>query len=170
MSYKLYGVLSNLAYKKHRPKKLWGYEKEEETPEHVLYHNPTTKHSIISIRGTDNLDDVLTDIQTPFKDTQRHKKELDFYDEMNKKYKNISLTGHSLGGNLADYITKQRKNTNSVVFNPFIIGDASTRTKILKTPLDPASILTSSEKKSLIGQQKDKSSHTINQFAGLIEE
>lgn len=166
---KLYSVMSNLVYKKKRPSKIWGYQKEEETPEHVLYFNPITKHGIISIRGTKNIDDIVTDVKIPLiGETDRHKSELKFYDDMKSKYKNVTLTGHSLGGNLSDYISKKR-DTNAITFNPYILGEASKKNVIFRTKHDPVSILTSSKNINIVKKQEDKDLHTINQFVELIE-
>lgn len=88
---------------------------------HKVYHNPNSKKSIIGYKGTTNYKDVLTDIEAIGLNDYEHK---DFkyaynvFDKVNEKYGNdISTSGHSLGGSLADRVAA-KNDKQSVVFNP----------------------------------------------------
>lgn len=85
----------------------------------------TGNKAIIGFRGTDptNIYDLNADAQLatgidkllPLQ--TRLSRAEDLYNATKNKYNNIELTGHSLGGYLADYIGR-KNNEKSVVFNP----------------------------------------------------
>ena len=102
---------------------------------------------ILAYRGTrpTNLDDLNADVSilTGLHKTDiphpRFTEALDHYTKVKNKYDNVDLTGHSLGGTLADYVGRSSGN-KTVVFNPgetilsssLITGDTS-KTRVYRT-------------------------------------
>lgn len=83
----------------------------------AVYNNSKTGEAYIGYRGTKDLDDVKTDLTN--KDgnilagtqnkSDRFKASLDKYDAMKKKYGKIKgVAGHSLGGAIGSYISRER--------------------------------------------------------------
>jgi hypothetical protein len=75
----------------------------------VLY-NPTSKKLLYNIAGTHNLKDWATDAYLLFgkvKDTNRYKEADNTLSQAKKKYGvSATITGHSLGGTLGNYLAK----------------------------------------------------------------
>jgi len=86
-------------------------DKELSTQEHSVFHNPKTKETVISYRGTTNLDDVKTDSHIALgreKNTQRYKRSEEVFEKTRDKYgNNITTTGHSLGGGISLHISEK---------------------------------------------------------------
>ena len=86
----------------------------------IAYKNKTTNEIIIAYRGTDSMGDiVISDVQIALKDVpQQASKAVKFYERVKEMYPDseISLTGHSLGGSLAHYVSAA-KGVTSVTFN-----------------------------------------------------
>ena len=88
----------------------------------VAYKNTSTKEIIIAYRGTDSLLDVIySDAQIAFNLTpQQVNPAIQFYDSIYNNFQDegytISITGHSLGGTLAQYVAAQ-KQVSAVTFN-----------------------------------------------------
>lgn len=88
----------------------------------VAYKNETTKEIVIAYRGTDSvLDAVYSDGQIAFNVTpQQTTPALAFYDNISNSVSGqgytISVTGHSLGGVLAQYVAAS-KHVSGVTFN-----------------------------------------------------
>ena len=88
----------------------------------VAYKNTSTKEIIIAYRGTDSLlDAIYSDAQIAFNLTpQQVNPAIQFYDDIYNNFKEegytISITGHSLGGALAQYVAAQ-KQVSAVTFN-----------------------------------------------------
>ncbi|MBM4053643.1 MAG: DUF2974 domain-containing protein [Planctomycetes bacterium] len=87
----------------------------------AAFRNTTTGQIIISYRGTDDLKDAVADIQLGLDiknsnyDSQI-KQSFDFYNSVTQEFgkDKISLTGHSLGGNLAQIVgAKNQVETNT---------------------------------------------------------
>lgn len=87
----------------------------------AAFRNTTTGQIIISYRGTDDLKDVVSDIQlgldikNSYYDSQI-KQSFDFYNSVTQEFgkDKVSLTGHSLGGNLAQIVgAKNQVETNT---------------------------------------------------------
>lgn len=89
--------------------------------EHFAAYNVEDGSIIIGHRGTASLSDVQTDIGLAFgslESTDRYQRSFDFSRRVHEKYSSNSITqvGHSLGGTLADSISR-RMDDQSVVFN-----------------------------------------------------
>jgi len=91
----------------------------------VVLKNNNDNSAILAYRGTDptNIFDLNADAQLatgldrllPFQ--TRLQRAEDMYKNVKNVYPNVELTGHSLGGYLADHISREN-NEKAVVFNP----------------------------------------------------
>ena len=91
----------------------------------VVLKNNNDNSAILAYRGTDptNIYDINADAQLasgldnliPFQ--TRLSRAEDMYTATKNKYNNVALTGHSLGGYLAEHISRSN-NEKAVVFNP----------------------------------------------------
>lgn len=88
----------------------------------VAYKNEATKEIVIAYRGTDSLlDGIISDAQIAFNLTpQQTSPALEFYNKIAASVSGedytISVTGHSLGGSLAQYVAAV-KGISAVTFN-----------------------------------------------------
>lgn len=114
-----------------------------------VYYNPKTKHLVVNHRGTKGVHDVMTDIGLMFGDKSgkrfEHGKKIT--DEALKKYStdNVTISGHSLGSEVARQASKNNKH-DVVVVNPAIAPlDMFNKQKdnetVIKSTLDPISAL-----------------------------
>ena len=80
----------------------WRLDKALGDDENVVYYNPTVDRAIHGMRGSHTLSDWLwSDVQLArgrFRNTPRHTRNVMSLDKTKRKYKNLSATGHSLGG------------------------------------------------------------------------
>jgi hypothetical protein len=91
----------------------------------VVLKNNNDNSAILAYRGTDptNIYDINADAQLasgldnliPFQ--TRLSRAEDMYTAAKNKYNNVELTGHSLGGYLADHVSRTN-NEKAVIFNP----------------------------------------------------
>ncbi len=86
----------------------------------TVFYNPKEKKMVFSVAGTHNLSDVGTDVYLAtgnLKSTNRYKSAKKTLDKARNKYKpsNVVVTGHSLGGAIAQYVAK--KEDKVVTFN-----------------------------------------------------
>jgi Ca2+-binding RTX toxin-like protein len=83
----------------------------------VAYKNANNE-IVISYRGTDELKDVFTDLQLPFGHNDQYDAAKAFYKQVSDANQNapISLTGHSLGGALAQLVGAAT-DTKATAFN-----------------------------------------------------
>ena len=78
-----------------------------------VWYNPNTKKLLYNVAGTHNLSDVGTDVWLAFgglKNTNRYKEASKILDEAKRKYGkdiNTTVTGHSLGGSIAQYVANK---------------------------------------------------------------
>lgn len=127
-------VFAKLAYSKDkvRSKQLskynadYKYDPTLSTREHAVFTNPTEHKSVIAYRGTDFSDkrrwykDVFSDLMIAT-GTQgldpRNRRSVRAYDHVKKSLPgyDVSVTGHSLGGSIANYVTNHRKSVNSAI-------------------------------------------------------
>lgn len=88
-----------------------------------VYYNPETKHLVVNHRGTKGLQDVMTDIGLMFgnKSNKRFTYGKKITDEALNKYKtdNVTVSGHSLSGEIARQASKN-KNHDVIVINPAV--------------------------------------------------
>ena len=127
---------------------------------HKVYHNPNSKKSIIGYKGTTNYKDVLTDIEGICLNDYEHK---DFkyaysvYDKVKERYgDNISTSGHSLGGSLADRVAA-KNDKNAIVFNPGSgpLGfKTSDKTQVYRKKDDQVSIYVSGKNVDNLAEKK----------------
>ena len=114
-----------------------------------VFHNPETNHLVVNHRGTKGLHDVMTDIglMLGHKNNERFKHGKKITDEALGKYDtdNVTITGHSLSGN----IVRQNNNNDKhdiVVVNPAVTPyDLFKKQKknetIIRSTFDPVSAL-----------------------------
>lgn len=77
-----------------------------------VYFNPNENKLLVNVAGTHNLSDVGTDIYLAFgdlKSTNRYKQARDTLNKAKEKYgvQNATITGHSLGGAISQYIASK---------------------------------------------------------------
>jgi hypothetical protein len=117
MSINLYTTLKSSYGDKKSRKKLSdaGYKYASMLSNHnqqVWYH-PDKKKLLYNVAGTHNLKDVGTDLWLAFgglKNTNRYKEASKKLDEAKRKYGNnvdTTVTGHSLGGSIAQYVANK---------------------------------------------------------------
>ena len=99
----------------------WIVDDELTTPESTVYHNPISKHSVIAFRGTAEKKDLRTDALLFLNiggKSNRYKESNMLADRVISKYgkENTSLTGHSLSGDIASNVSKN-KDLDAVTFN-----------------------------------------------------
>jgi hypothetical protein len=150
--------ISNQTYKKNREPFIENYQLQDRGSDNstAVYLDKQKNHLVIGFRGTKSIQDVITDYEIGRGnelDSKRFKEDLQKYDEIVGFYQpsTITLTGHSLGGNICLKINAQKDNVNNVIiFNPainqndvknnFTIQNKNNIT-ILRTAADPVSIL-----------------------------
>lgn len=113
-----------------------------------VYHNPETNHLVISHRGTNDLNDVITDAKLIFgyKNNNRFNHGKKITNDAINKYNtdNITIVGHSLGSQIARESNKN--NYEMININPAILpSDLLKNNKdneiIIKSKYDPISVL-----------------------------
>ena len=91
--------------KKNMSQRGFEYEPHLSNSNTRTYHNKTTGKTIQTHRGTQNMQDVKTDVALgagQLRKTERYKKSKALYDKTKKEHPGgIELYGHSLGGSLA---------------------------------------------------------------------
>lgn len=146
----------------------------------VAYLN--SEDLIIGFRGTDSLQDVLTDIDIVKHNENKNERfleDLKRYDGLIEKYpgRNITLVGHSLGSAIALFVNSKRDSVNEVyIVNPAInlrnILQSYTRNNrgnvtIIRTPNDPVSllaVLTGYRIKTVPGKESLIGTHKLDNF------
>jgi len=124
------------------------------TRRNKLYYDKDTGKAIHAIAGTDRFTDWFNNITIPYSLhhlTQRYKRAEDFHREANTKYgkKNVGLITHSQSGNIAENLTRRNKvgGEDNITLNPAIIGFHNKGLKVVKSMLDPVSLLTITNKR-----------------------
>jgi len=115
----LYNALKNSYASKDKQKgafKNQGYvfDSDLSNNEHQVYFNPTDKKLLYTIKGTNpfSLKDLGTDLYLAtghLKDTNRYKEEKATLEKAKQRYKplNTTVSGHSLGASLSQYIASK---------------------------------------------------------------
>lgn len=141
-----YALMSQKAYKREKDRQIQGYEIDEElsSDDRTVYKHRDSNEVVISYRGTDLMTQVERKPQKSIKDiwysrgfrdigadvslvTYNPEYNHRFYNAKKtaqqaiKKYgkENVSVTGHSLGGSQAMYVSNE-EGLPAVVHNPFI--------------------------------------------------
>jgi len=143
MGLDLYDVLNN-SYKdgntqsKAFNKQGYDYDAKLSNGNEQIYFNPKEKKLLMSIAGTHNLSDIATDAWLTvgkLKDTTRFKEGESVLQRAKQKYNidSATITGHSLGGSVAQYIgSKQDKvisfNKGSTIGAPIRSNETAYRT------------------------------------------
>lgn len=157
---KLLAELSSQAYNHARGEKdqlIAGYRLVDHLSgdEHVVYRNDNDRHTVISYRGTDptKIGDLVADahIATGYEGlSPRFRRALETYNKVSNQMKgdNFTLTGHSLGGALANWVSDQT-GTHATTFNPgvgkaalippFVTNRQKGTKKIIRVNKDPVS-------------------------------
>ena len=119
-----HAILSSEAYKDEisRSTSLNGYNLDASLGNKytAVYVRPDTNETIVAFRGTKDVSDLAPDLDIALgrRSHPRFREAEELVDRVEKKYnKKARLTGHSLGGTVADYVSERRGN-NATVFNP----------------------------------------------------
>ena len=124
------------------------------TRRNKLYYDKDTRKAIHAIAGTDRFTDWFNNLAIPYSlhhHTKRYKRAEDFHRDANTKYgkKNVGLITHSQSGNIAENLTRRHKvgGEDNITLNPAIIGFHNKGLKVVKSMLDPVSLLTITNKR-----------------------
>ena len=124
------------------------------TRRNKLYYDKDTRKAIHAIAGTDRFTDWFNNLAIPYSlhhHTKRYKRAEDFHRDANTKYgkKNVGLITHSQSGNIAENLTRRHKvgGEDNITLNPAIIGFHDKGLKVVKSMLDPVSLLTITNKR-----------------------
>jgi hypothetical protein len=141
--------MSKDAYEKKRQDfNEWMVEKYHNNREHGVWINNKTKEIKVAFRGTDNLGDVKTDVYLgigKLKNTDRFKKEDNLINQLKRMYPSykITVTGHSLAGNIAAELANKHNLEGSGFNAGFGISGKINNSNFqhYRTSTDPVSIL-----------------------------
>ena len=124
----------------------WGVDDELSDHHSTVYHNKNTKHSVVAFRGTADKQDLKTDALLFLGlggKSKRYKDANALTDKVIAKYgkPNVSLTGHSLAGDIASNVSKN-KDLDATTFSKgrkLLPSSNAPREKALRSVLDPLS-------------------------------
>ncbi|NDD83970.1 hypothetical protein EBZ38_06795 [bacterium] len=142
-----------------------------------VYINNESKKILFNVSGTHNLNDVYTDLFLAFgrlKNTKRYREARDRIQKVRDYYKDyeVTVTGHSLGGAIAQYIAKPSEKVYT--FNKgATIGQKTRKNEIAyRTKGDIVSILSSgaTRSKTLNSVAMEKDPLTNHKTDSLSEE
>lgn len=146
-SYKKKGEVQNIdGYK---------LDKELSTRRNKVYQNDKGE-AVVAIAGTDNLKDWSNNLLIPFglhSQTNRYKTSEDTLKKVNDKYgkQKVSVVGHSQSGHIVNDLSKKGLiGSEAIAYNPAIIGKSDKNVKVVKSQLDPVSILTQTKKGDVV--------------------
>lgn len=115
--------LSDIAYlpqNRHQEAQRIGYAYDDELSNDrvAVFRHEATGDAVIAYRGTQAPDDLSADWDIAYRGTPSDERlALDTHAKTKSKYKNVKLTGHSLGGTLAHYVSN-RTDDPATIFNP----------------------------------------------------
>jgi len=128
-----YKTLSKVAYKKHQPNiekaiehTNFKYDPSLSSQTEKVFHNPHTKETVVSHAGTNFgsrkwYNDLKSDHAILWgleKQDNRFKNAQSHLDKVKNKYgKNITVTGHSLGGSITDHLARSNHDIKGIAFN-----------------------------------------------------
>ena len=93
----------------------WTLDKDNSKVDSKVFVHERRKYVVVVFRGTSNLKDVKDDVNILFSTehkNKRWKKARKLVEKMNKKYEGykVYVTGHSLGGSLAEFASRHEGN------------------------------------------------------------
>jgi hypothetical protein len=143
--------------KKSDAKNVSGYTLDEDlsTKRNKVYYDPNTGKAVHTIAGTDTLKDWSNNLLIPLglhQYSNRHKNSEKIQKKANEKYgkSNVDLVTHSQSGHIAENLAnKNLVGGLNTTLNPAIIGSHNKDIKVVKSVLDPVSLLTKTTKKDL---------------------
>lgn len=130
-----------------------GYKIDNElsTRRNKVYTNDKGE-AVMAIAGTDNLKDWSNNLLIPFglhSQTDRYKNSEETLKKTNAKYgkQKVSVVGHSQSGHIVnDLANRDLIGAEAIAYNPAIIGKTNANVRVVKSQLDPVSILTQTKK------------------------
>jgi len=142
-----------------------------------VYHNPDTKRTYVTHRGTAGPQDVLTDVALAFgnKRGERFKHARDIQKQAVEKYgkDNITTAGHSLGAVISEKLGKKQSDQVITFNKPVIPMDLTKRISEkqldIRTRNDPVSVLRPFQKgaKALVIGSKKANPFTAHKMESL---
>ena len=143
--------------KKSEAKQIDNYILDEElsTKRDKVYYDPTTGKAVHTIAGTDSLKDWTNNALIPLglhEYSNRYKNAESIQKKANEKYgkDNVDLVTHSQSGNIAENLAnKNLVGGDNTTLNPAIIGSHNKSVKVVKSMLDPVSLLTNTNKNDI---------------------
>jgi hypothetical protein len=143
--------------KKSDAKNVNGYILDEDlsTKRNKVYYDPNTGKAVHTIAGTDTMKDWTNNALIPLglhHYSNRYKNSEKIQKKANEKYgkSNVDLVSHSQSGNIAENLANRNLvGGENTTLNPAIIGSHNKDIKVVKSVLDPVSLLTKTTKKDL---------------------
>lgn len=143
--------------KKSESKKIDNYVLDEDlsTKRNKVYYDPNTGKAVHTIAGTDTLKDWSNNALIPLglhQYSNRHKNAEKIHKQANEKYgkSNVDLVTHSQSGHIAENLAnKNLVGGENTTLNPAIIGSHNKNIKVVKSILDPVSLLTNTNKNDI---------------------
>ena len=140
-------VIKN-GYKKNKVNELDGYRLDPQLSgsRAQVYHNEKNNKTIINHRGTQGINDLITDLKMSLGNTnnKRFNHGKNITDKAIEKYagSDFTITGHSLGAKIAKEANKAH-NKDAILFNPVVLPNDKfdVTDTIVKSKLDPVSFL-----------------------------
>jgi hypothetical protein len=134
-----------------------GYKIDNElsTRRNKVYTNDKGE-AVVAIAGTDNMKDWSNNLLIPFglhSETDRYKNSEETLRKTNAKYgkQKVSVIGHSQSGHIVnDLADRDLIGSEAIAYNPAIIGKTNKKVKVVKSQLDPVSILTQTKKGDVV--------------------
>ena len=137
-------------------------DNELSTRRNKVYVDPETGKATHVIAGTDNLKDWANNLLIPLglhHHTNRYKNSEKTQKRANEKYgkENVDLVTHSQSGNIAENLQKRNLvGGENTTLNPAILGSHNKNLKVVKSRLDPVSLLTRTNKDDVSSQKYTK--------------
>ena len=150
-----------------------GYQKDADlSGKRVQVYKDEEGNAHVVHRGTKGIQDLATDAYIAFggdlKKTKRFKHANKITEEAREKYGNIDVSGHSLGGKLAEMTGKTTDKSITTVNKASVFGDMNKKRKSNQTDIrhknDLISALSTSQKggKLITLKNKTKNAHSTN--------
>jgi len=131
-------------------------DEELSTRRNKVYVDPDTGKATHVIAGTDNLKDWANNLLIPLglhHHTNRYKNSEKIHKKANEKYgkDKVDLVTHSQSGNIAENLQKRNLvGGENTTLNPAILGSHNKKLKVVKSRLDPVSLLTKTNKNDVV--------------------